>query len=381
MGAQIVGAGQHVVDALGEHLGRQRATGDDPEATRMRLQSPHRDDEHRGVRGQARLPALDVDEPLRAHVGAEARLRDEVVTAADRGEVGDHRRVAGRDVAERAAVDERGSALEGLQQVGLDGVAQHDGHRAGGLEVLGGHGRAVDVVTDDDPPEAGAQVRQRRTQRQRHADLAGRGDVEARLPRHPIDPLAEPDDDVAQRPVIDVEHSPPRDRPGVQAQRVSLMQVVVDHRGEQVMGGGDRVEVARQVQVHPLHRHDLRVAGPGRATLDSERRAHRRLPQREHGAVAPAGQPVGQTDRRRRLALPERSRCHRRDDDVPAQPGRRRPPRRQRRRERDLRDVAAVRHEPERVDAGALRHLRQRTQPRLAGDLQVVGLRASGEGN
>ena len=41
---------------------------------------------------------------------------------------------------------------------------------------------------------------------------------------------------------------------GVEAERVALVQVVVEHGGEQVVGGGDGVHVAGQVQVEGLER-------------------------------------------------------------------------------------------------------------------------------
>ena len=63
----------------------------------------------------------------------------------------------------------------------------------------------------------------------------------------------------------------------VEAQLVALVQVVVDHRGEQVVRRRDGVEVAGEVQVELLHRQDLAVAAAGGAALDAERRAHRRL--------------------------------------------------------------------------------------------------------
>ena len=85
---------------------------------------------------------------------------------------------------------------------------------------------------------------------------------------------AEADDDVAQRPVVDVEHAAPGDVVQVEAELVALVQVVVDHRRQQVVRRGDGVEVAGEVQVEQLHRDHLAVAAAGRAALDAEGRAH-----------------------------------------------------------------------------------------------------------
>src|SRR2546425_9231477 len=75
---------------------------------------------------EARHPALDVEELLRAEVRAEARLAEHDVAQAERELRRHHRVAAVGDVAERAAVDERRSALERLHQVRVDGVLQEE---------------------------------------------------------------------------------------------------------------------------------------------------------------------------------------------------------------------------------------------------------------
>ena len=78
------------------------------------------DDDSVGV--EARGAALDVEELLGAEVGGEAGFRDGVVAQAHRGLSGLDGVAAVGDVCERAAVDERGSAFERLDHVGLDGI-------------------------------------------------------------------------------------------------------------------------------------------------------------------------------------------------------------------------------------------------------------------
>jgi hypothetical protein len=79
--------------------------------------------------------------------------------------------------------------------------------------------------------------------------------------------------------------------------------VVVHHRREQVVGRGDGVEVAGEVEVDVLHRHHLRVAAAGRAALDAEARAQRRLAQADGGALPDRVQRVAEADGGGGLAL------------------------------------------------------------------------------
>ena len=120
----------------------------------VHLERAHGRDDHRGVGREAGLAALDVEELLGAEVGAEARLGDHVVGELERGPRGDHRVAAVRDVGERAAVDERRVVLERLHEVRHQRVLEQHGHRAGGLEVGGGHRAALAGVADDDLAEA-----------------------------------------------------------------------------------------------------------------------------------------------------------------------------------------------------------------------------------
>ena len=103
---------------------------------------------------------------------------------------------------------------------------------------------------------------------------------------------------------------------GVDAERVAPVDVVVDHRREQIVRAGDGVEIAGEMEVDVLHRHDLRIAAAGRAALHAEARAERRLAQADACALlADAVQPVAEADRGRGLALAGRRRVDRGDED------------------------------------------------------------------
>ena len=147
-------------------------------------------------------------------------------------------------------------------------------------------------------------------------DLRGGRDVEPRLARRAVLASTEAAHDVAQRAVVHVEDALPRDAVGVEVELVAVVEVVVDHGGEEVVGRRHRVQVAREVQVEVLEGDDLAVPAAGGAALDAERGAHGGLADGD-GRLAPdAGQGLAETHRGRRLALAERRRCHRRHHDV-----------------------------------------------------------------
>ena len=271
--------------------------------------------DHGGRGPQARFAALDVDELLRAEVRAEAGFGDHVIRELHRRARRDHGVAAVRDVGERAAVDEGGIVLERLHEVRLDRVLQEHRHRAMRLEVAGEHGLLVARVADHDLAEALLEIVERGGQAEDRHDLGGDHDVESVLARIAVARAAEAHCDVAQGAVVHVHHSPPRDAPHVDSQFVPVMDVVVEHRREQVVRERDGVEVAGEVQVDVLHGHDLRVAAAGGAAFHAEHRPEGRLAQADHRFLADVIERIAQPHGGGRLALARGRGRHRRHQD------------------------------------------------------------------
>src|SRR5215210_1623411 len=303
--SQVVRPGEDVARVLLKERGRHRASGDQLEPSRVGLEGAHGGDQDRRVGLEPRVAALDVKEAFGAHIRAETRLGYKEVSAPDPDLVRHDGGVARGDVAEGAGVDQDRRVLERLHQVRLYRLLQHHGHGAGGLQVFRGYRLAFHGAADHDPPEPPAQVPQRGGEGEDGHDLGGRGDVEAGLARHAVRPRPEADDDVAQGPVVDVEDPPPGDAVPVHAEEVVvLVDVVVDHGREQVVGRRYRVRVPCQVEVEHLHRHDLAVAAARRPALDPERRPHRRLAHGYRRRLADVGERLPEAHRRRGLPLP-----------------------------------------------------------------------------
>ena len=282
----------------------------------MHLQRPHGGDDDRRVGLQPGLAALDVEEFFGPEIGAEPGLGHDVIGQFERRLGGDHRIAAMRDVGERPAMDEGRVVLQRLHQVGRDRVLQQHRHRAGRLDLLGAHrprarGSAPTMIL---PSRRFRSLRS--LARQKIAMTS-----EATTMSNPSSrgkPLATPPseiDDRAQCPVVHVEAAPPGDAALVDAELVAPIDVVVDHRRQQVVGGADRVEIAGEMEVDVLHRHDLGIAAAGGAALHAEAGPEARLAQADDRLLADMVQRVAEADRRRRLALAGRGRGDRGDQD------------------------------------------------------------------
>ena len=263
-------------------------------------------DDHDGAGANARHAALDIEELLGTQVGAKAGLGNGNIAKAHRHTRGHDRVAAVGNVGEGTAVDKRGRALECLHQVGLERILKQRSHGALSLEVAGADGVAGIAVADDDLAQALLEVVDARGQAQDCHDLGGNGDIEAVLARHALGLAANAVDNMAQLAVVHVDNALPGDALNVNTELIALLDVVVEHGGQQVIGGTDGMEVTGKVQVDILHGDDLSPAAAGSAALNAKDGAERRLAQ-GHGTLdAATTQAVGQTDGRGGLALARR---------------------------------------------------------------------------
>ncbi len=344
-----------------------RQVGDLDAAVELHRTHRRDDDCRRGA--QPRRAAQDVDELLRAEVGAEPGLGDHVVGQVQGGAGREVRIAPVGDIGERAAVDEGGRVLERLHEVRRQCVAQHGGHRAVRSEIPRVHGPAIAGVADHDVAEPLLEVAQVGGEAEDRHHLRGHHDVEAGLTRVSVARAAEADDDVAESPIADVEHAAPCDPADVDPECVAVVDVVVDHRREQIGRHGDRREVTREMKVDVLHRHDLRVPSARGAALHAEHRSERRLPQTDHGAFADTCERVAEPDRGRRLAL---AGWRRRDGGDEHQLALRSLPYRGEVVQRHLGLVPAVRFQALLGDAEAIGHGGDRKHARALRDLDVA---------
>ena len=260
-------------------------------------------DHHDGARANPGHAALDVEELLGSEVRAEACLGNGNIAEAHGHPRGHDGVAAMRDVGERTAVHERRRVFERLHEIGLERVLQQSRHGALGLELAGANGLAVVGVADHDLPEALLEVGDGGRQAQDRHDLRRDGDVESILAWDALGLAADAVDDMAELTVVHVDDALPSDALDVDAERVALLDVVIQHGSEQVVGSTDGMEVAGEMKVDILHGDDLGVSTAGGTALDTEDRAERGLAQRDSALDAAATQSVGQTDGRRGLAL------------------------------------------------------------------------------
>ena len=112
------------------------------------------------------------------------------------------------------------------------------------ITVMAPAARSSSAVTGSPPrvypttmrPRRSRMSRSERRQGEHRHDLGRGGDVEAGLPGDPVLGRAQADHEVAQRPVVHVEHPAPGDVVEVDAELVAVVEVVVEHGRQDVVG-------------------------------------------------------------------------------------------------------------------------------------------------
>ena len=285
----------------------------------MVLERAHRRGDDGHVGNVARVAALDVPELLEADIGSEAGLGDVVVGELERDLVGHDRGLSDRDVGEGAGVHEAGLPLDGLEQVGVDGIAHPRGHRARHFEVFGGDRIALLVVGDHDLAHAPPEVRHVAEDRKDRHHLGGHRNVEARRHHETVLLAPDTDDDVAQGLGAEVDHPAHLHPVGIDVEspqvslrqsRVAVVELVLHARGErdhaEVVGIDERVDVSGEAERELGERDALREPASRRRALDVEGGPARRLADAGGDPAAALADALQQSHRGRRLAFSER---------------------------------------------------------------------------
>ena len=176
------------------------------------------------------------------------------------------------DVGKRSAVDDCGSAFESLYQIGVESFFQQYSHCSVGFQIacfdypfIKGSGNGYVAKTFFKIGEAGRQT-------EYGHDFAGDGDAEVVFPDNAIGFTSHTDNDIAQRPVVHIQTAFESYSFRIDAERIALLQMVVDKGAEEIVGTGHRMEISGEVQIYIFHRYDLRVAAAGGSAFHSEYR-------------------------------------------------------------------------------------------------------------
>ena len=237
------------------------------------FQGTYRRHKHYRIRLQARLPAFDIEKLFRSQVSAEACLSDHVICQLQCRLGGSYGVAAMRDIGEGTAVHQRGRMLQRLDQVGLDGILQKRRHGAHRADVLRGHRPSVKGVSHHHAGKTLLQIRHIFCQAENRHDLRGHGNNEMILPDRSVRLAAKADHDIPEHPVVHIQTALPHHLSGIDAQLVSLLNMIIKKCRTKVVGRGDGMKISRKMQVQILHGNHLGISAACGSALDAKARS------------------------------------------------------------------------------------------------------------
>ena len=192
----------------------------------------------------------------------------------------------------------------------MDRLVQENGHPPVSMDVPGMNRLPVEGECHEDVPEPPLQIPEVMGQAEDRHDLGGGRDDEMFRPGDPGGFLPHTHDNVPEPPIACIETSFPQDPVGIDLQWIVVVDGVVQHGGEEVVGRCHRRDIAGEVKVDVLHGDHLGVPAPRAHALHPEDGPKGGFPKGKDGGRPEPVQCLGQTDCRGGLPLPLRGRGH-----------------------------------------------------------------------
>ena len=281
----------------------------------VHLERAHGRDNDGDTRLQPAPAALDVEELFRAQVGTESGFGDYVVAQPQRRIRGDQRVAAMGNVGKWPAMNEGGRVFQGLDQVGHEGILEQHRHGSMSLEIARRNRLTITRVSDHDIAQPVLKIGQVVRQAENGHDLGGDGDIETAFTWITVANPAQPGGNMAQVAIVHVDDPLPGDAAHIDIEGIAPVDMIVQHRGQQIVGRADGMKVTGKMKVDFLHRHDLRIAPAGGAALHAEAGPQAGFTHADHGFLADARQAVTKPYRGCGLAFAGRRRGDGGDQD------------------------------------------------------------------
>ena len=128
-------------------------------------------------------------------------------------------------------------------------------------------------------------------------NLRSRSNIETGLLGNPVRFRSEADNDAAQRTVVHVKHSPPKNFFQSETFCLVLIEIIIEQGGNHVMGRSDGMKISGKMEVNFVHRKHLCISPTGCSSLHSETWTERRLAKSDNRILSNFIQSQSETDR------------------------------------------------------------------------------------
>ena len=183
--------------------------------------------------------------------------------------------------------------LQGLYNIGLHRVFQKHRHGTDRMKIFRSNRFSFLVIRYDDSGKTGFQIRKVLTEAENGHNLRRHGDDEVVFSYYSVLCSAKTDNDVSKRSVIHIEAALPLDSLQINVQCISLLNMIIEHCGKQIVCRSNRMEISREMKIQILHRNHLGISSSGCTALDSEAGSETRLPEGGNRFLSDTVQSIG----------------------------------------------------------------------------------------
>jgi len=292
-----------VADSLDIFLGQFRLLD-----AAMHLEGADRSNNDNRIRIHVAIMAFDVEEFFSAKISTEASFRNGNI-AQFKGHFGSKKGVASvGNVRKRTAMDDSRRMFQRLDEVRFDGIFHEHGHGPFTAQLMDIDRIPIKVRANDDTAKTFLQVFNIMGQAKDGHDFGSNSNHEPVFAHKTAGFTAQADNNMTESTVVHIHDAAPGNLTGIDPQFIALMDMVVNHCGQQVVGSRNGVHIPREMQIDVIHRNNLRIAAASSTALDSKHRPQGRFAECYDGFFANLIKGLDKANARRGFTFPSRGR-------------------------------------------------------------------------
>ena len=188
-----------------------------------------------------------------------------------------HTIAAMSDIGKWSAVDDGRCMFQGLDQIRLQRILQECCHSTNRIQISGCNRFAGTVVSNNNLCQTVLQIFHIICQAKNSHDLRGNRDDKVIFTYNPIHLVAKADNNISENTIIHIETSFPDNLSGIDIQCIALLDVIVHHCCQKIVGRCNGMKITCKMQVQVFHWYNLCVTAAGSTAFNAEARTERRL--------------------------------------------------------------------------------------------------------
>ena len=160
--------------------------------------------------------------------------------------------------------------FKSLYQIRFDRILQERRHSAGCLQIIRRYRFPVKIICYNNPAQTLLQIRKILRQTENCHDFGCHRNYKMIFSYHSVHFVSKTYYDVAEHPVIHIQTSFPHNLPRINSEGISLLNVVIQHCSQQIIGRCNRMKISCKMKVQFIHGNYLSISASGCSSFYSE---------------------------------------------------------------------------------------------------------------